>query len=200
VREELATTAEQVGTAALAMGDRVVLKVVSDAIAHKSDLGLVRVGVAASDAARVADELLGRAAQLAADAAVTGVVVQECVEDAVAEVILGVSRQHPFGPSITYGLGGVFTEIFADVSFGVPPFDEQWARRMVLGTKSAPLLTGARGREHGDVDALVETIMALQHFVTECGDRVAELDLNPVLVRPRGRGVVAVDALLIVAD
>lgn len=197
VREVLATTAADAAAAAVDLGARVVVKIVSAAIGHKSDLGLVRVGVPTSDVHDVAAELLARAASVAPDAPVGGVVVQECVEDAVAEVILGVSHQHPFGPTITYGLGGVFTEIFADVSFGVPPFDEEWARRMVLGTKSAPLLLGARGRAAGDVDALVQTIMALQRFVVDCGDRVDELDLNPVLVRPAGLGVVAVDALLI---
>ena len=197
VREAVAVDGESAQVIAREFGGAVALKVLSSAIAHKSDLGLVALGVAVDDVAHTADRLLARANEAAPLAAVDGVVVQAMVDDAVAEVILGVSQQHPFGPTITYGLGGVFTEIFADVRFGVPPFDEAWARRMVLGTKSAPLLLGARGRVHADVDALVAAIMALQDLVVDLGAQIDELDINPLIVRPRGLGVVAVDALMI---
>jgi acyl-CoA synthetase (NDP forming) len=95
------------------------------------------------------------------------------------------------------GLGGIFVEVLRDVSFGVPPFDRAWAERMVLGLKGAPLLAGARGRPPADVPALVDLIMNVQRLALEVGGDIAELDINPVMVRPRGHGVTAVDALIV---
>ena len=125
--------------------------------------------------------------------------IQPMVTDAVAEVILGLSHQVPFGPTITFGLGGVFTEVFADVAFAVPPFDAARARTVVESIKGIKLLRGARGRPRGDVDALVDVVMKLQKLAVDLGDELSELDINPVMVRPEGRGVVAVDALVIPA-
>ncbi|MBL7520936.1 acetate--CoA ligase family protein [Frankia sp. CNm7] len=139
------------------------------------------------------------AAPAAPGATVDGVLVAQQVTDAVAEVILGVSHQHPFGPTITYGLGGVFTEVFKDVSFGVPPFDADYARSMIEATKGVKLLRGTRGRHAGDIDALVDIILRVQALAVDLGDQVAELDINPILVRPAGKGAIAVDALVIPA-
>jgi acyl-CoA synthetase (NDP forming) len=119
------------------------------------------------------------------------------VVDAVAEAILGISHQAPFGPVVMFGLGGVFVEVFEDVAFGVPPFHRVWAERMVARIKGAPLLSGARGRKPGDVSGLVDAIMAVQRMANEIGDDLSELDINPLMVRPQGRGVVAVDALVV---
>ena len=132
-------------------------------------------------------------------ASVDGVVVQAMVADAVAEVILGLSLQPPFGPTVVYGSGGVLTEVFHDVAFRVPPFTEAQARAMIDETKGAALLRGARGRPTGDVDAVVDAIMAMQRLALDAGDAIAELDVNPLMVRPAGEGVVAVDALVIPA-
>ena len=121
------------------------------------------------------------------------------VADAVAEVILGLSLQPPFGPTVVYGSGGVLTEVFHDVAFRVPPFTETQARAMIDETKGAALLRGARGRPTGDVDAVVDAIMAMQRLALDAGDAIAELDVNPLMVRPAGEGVVAVDALVIPA-
>ncbi len=177
------------------------MKIVSPEIPHKSDLGLVSIGVDSLAAVRATyRELTDRAVAAAPGAAIAGVVVQPMVTDAVAEVILGLSHQHPFGPTILFGLGGVFTEVFHDVAFRVPPFTKQQARAMVEATKGAALLHGARGRPLGDLDALVDTIMKLQRLALDLGDDIAELDINPLMVRPRraaGPGVVAVDALVI---
>ncbi len=117
------------------------------------------------------------------------------VRDAVAEAILGVSHQPPFGPTVLYGSGGIFAEVFEDVAFRVPPFTKRQARAMVEETRGARLLDGVRGRPAGDVDALVDAIMRLQRLALEVGDEIAELDVNPLMVRPRGQGVVAVDSL-----
>jgi acetate---CoA ligase (ADP-forming) len=201
VAEHVATSATEAVAAARAVGLPVVMKVVSAEIEHKSDLGLVALGVGTETAVRATyRRLVDRARGVAPDAAVIGVVVQEMVHGSVAEAILGVAHQPPFGPTILYGLGGIFAEVFEDVAFRVPPFTLAQARAMVGETRGVKLLRGARGRPAGDLDALVDTIMKLQRLALEVGDDMSELDVNPLLVLPRGEGVVAVDALVVLAS
>ena len=158
---------------------------------------MVTGNTTAAQARAVHRQLLEAAAAASPDAQVDGVVVQPMVTDVVAEAILGLSHQHPFGPTILFGLGGVFVEVFEDVSFGVPPFTRTWAEQMVAATRGARLLRGARGRPPGDVRAIVDVIMKLQRMALEVGDDIDELDVNPLLVLPKGGGVIAVDALVI---
>jgi acyl-CoA synthetase (NDP forming) len=193
----VATTAAEAVAAAAEIGLPVVMKVLSADIAHKSDLGLVEVGVDTPD--RVGptfERLVASARRECPEADVRGVVVQPMVEGAVAEVIVGLSQQVPFGPTILFGLGGIFTEVFEDVAFRVPPFTRQSARAMVEEIKGVALLHGIRGRPPGDIEALIDLLMAFQRLALEVGDDIAELDVNPVLVLPAGQGVVAVDALV----
>jgi acetate---CoA ligase (ADP-forming) len=197
VEERVVTSAEEAREAVRAAGGRGVLKVLSPDIAHKSDLGLVRVGISEADAGAVYTQLLDAAARAVPEAELRGAVVQPLVDDAVAEAIVGISHQAPFGPVVMVGLGGIFVEVLRDVSFGVPPFDRAWAESMVRGLKGAPLLAGARGRPKADVPALVDLLMNVQHLALEVGSDMAELDINPVMVRPRGHGVTAVDALIV---
>ena len=197
VEERVAATAADAVEAAQAIGLPVVMKVLSADIAHKSDLGLVEVGVETLQAVEQTFERLTDAArQQCPDAHVRGVVVQPLVTGAVAEAIVGLSHQAPFGPTILFGLGGVFTEVFEDVAFRVPPFTRNSARQMVEEIKGARLLHGTRGRPAGDIECVVDIIMSLQRLALEVGDRIAELDVNPLIVLPDGQGAVAVDALL----
>jgi acyl-CoA synthetase (NDP forming) len=94
-----------------------------------------------------------------------------------------------------FGLGGVFVEVFEDVTFRVPPFDKTEARRMVDEVRGAALLEGARGRAKADISALVDTIMKVQKLAVDNADTLAELDINPLVVLPKG--VVALDALAV---
>jgi acetate---CoA ligase (ADP-forming) len=197
VDEIVVTSSQEARQAIKAVGGRGVLKVLSPDIAHKSDLGLVRVDVSEADAGASFDELLMTAAQAAPQAELRGVVVQPLVTAVVAEAIVGFSHQEPFGPVVMFGLGGVFVEVLRDVSFGVPPFGRDRAEAMVATIRGAPLLAGVRGRPAGDVPALVDLIMSVQHMALEVGNDIAALDINPVMVRPRGHGVVAVDALIV---
>jgi acyl-CoA synthetase (NDP forming) len=197
VEERVVTSAEEARDAIRAAGGRGVLKVLSPDIAHKSDLGLVRVGISEADAGAVYTDLLDAAARAVPAAELRGAVVQPLVDDAVAEAIVGISHQAPFGPVVMVGLGGIFVEVLRDVSFGVPPFDRAWAESMVRGLRGAPLLAGARGRPDADVPALVDLLMNVQQLALEVGSDIAELDINPVMVRPRGHGVTAVDALIV---
>ncbi|MEY2477234.1 MAG: hypothetical protein QOG87_2549 [Actinomycetota bacterium] len=186
--ERMVTKRGQAVKAAEAIGLPVVMKVSSPTILHKSDLGLVKVGVSSPKEVKAAfDELM------AADGA-EGVLVSEMVSDGV-ETVVGVARDDLFGPTVMFGLGGVFVEVLKDVTFRVPPFDRDEARRMIEEVKGFPLLTGARGRPKADVKALVDVILKVQRLAVDLADDVAELDINPLVVRPKG--VVALDALVV---
>jgi acyl-CoA synthetase (NDP forming) len=197
VAEVVATTSAEAAAAATGLGLPVVMKILSVDIAHKSDLGLVEVGVGSlEEVQQTFERLLASASRQRPEADVRGVVVQPMVAGAVAEAIIGLSQQAPFGPTILFGLGGIFTEVFEDVAFRVPPFTRESARAMVEEIRGAVLLHGIRGRPAGDIEALVEVLMRFQRLALEVGDQIAELDVNPLLVLPTGQGVVAVDALV----
>jgi acyl-CoA synthetase (NDP forming) len=190
--------ADEAAQVAHELGLPLVAKLESPQVSHKSDLGLVVPRLDSASAAAAAVELLlGRAADEMPEAAVDGVLLQPMVTDVVAEAIIGFSQQPAFGPTIVFGLGGIFTEVLGDVVFGVPPFDRARARRMVQGIRGAAVLAGARGRPAGDTGAVVDALMALQRLALDLGDRVAEMDVNPLMVLPEGSGVVAVDALIV---
>lgn len=194
-RDVLASSAAEAVRAAATLGGPVVLKVASPDIAHKSDLGLVRVGLrSAGEIRRAHAELLDAAAAGAPGARVDGVLVSELVEGGV-ECVVGVSRDELFGPVVMFGLGGVFVEIFGDVTFRVPPFDRAEARRMIDEVRGAALLRGARGRARADLRSVVDVLMRVQRLAVDHADTIAELDINPLVARPDG--VVALDALVV---
>jgi len=193
--DRLCTSAAEAGRAASSLGFPVVMKLASPDIAHKSDLGLVRVGVSSpAEVKRAYAELLAIAATAAPKAQVDGVLVCEMVTGGV-ETVVGVSQDPLFGPTVMVGLGGVLVEVFEDVAIRVPPFDKAEAKRMVLGLKGLPLLQGARGAKEADVNALVDVIMKVQRLAVDHSDVVAELDINPLVVLPKGAK--ALDALIV---
>jgi acyl-CoA synthetase (NDP forming) len=195
-REQLARAADEAVGIAGDLGYPVVVKVVSANIAHKSDAGLVRLGLADAAAVRVAvDEVLAAVRQVPG-ANVAGVLVSEMVKDG-HEVILGLARDPQFGMAVMFGLGGVFVEVLKDVTFRVPPFSRAEAQRMLREVKGFALLAGARGAPPADLDALVDGIMALERLSMERPD-IEELDVNPLRVLPAGKGARALDALAVI--
>jgi acyl-CoA synthetase (NDP forming) len=194
-RDVLCESATAAVKAAQQLGMPVVMKVSSPDLLHKSDAGLVKVGVASAKDVRAAyGELLRRARRADRSARIEGVLVSEMVSDGV-ETLIGVSTDELFGPVVTVGLGGIFVEVLGDVSFRVPPFDEPEARRMLRELAGYRLLEGVRGAKPADVDALVDTIMKVQRLALDLAGDVGELDINPLVVRPRG--AVALDALVV---
>jgi acetate---CoA ligase (ADP-forming) len=195
-RDVLCGSAAQAVEAAKRIGFPVVMKVSSPDLTHKSDLGLVLVGVeSARDVRAVYDELMRKARRAGGKAArIDGVLVCETVSGGV-ETVVGVSHDPLFGPVVMVGLGGVLVEVLRDVSFRVPPFGADEAGRMVRELQGYPLLEGARGRKPADVDALVDVIMNVQRLAMDLAGDVRELDINPLIVRPRG--AVALDALVV---
>jgi len=197
-RDVLCTSAAAAARAAQGLdhGAGVVMKVASPDILHKSDLGLVRVGVSGPSAVRAAfAELTTTAAEATGGTArVDGVLVCERAEPGV-ECVVGVSQDELFGPVVMFGLGGVFVEVFEDVAFRVPPFDRAEARRMIDQTRGSALLAGARGRPRAKVAAVVDVLMRVQKLALDFAGELAELDINPLVVRPDG--AVALDALVV---
>jgi acyl-CoA synthetase (NDP forming) len=111
------------------------------------------------------------------------------------ETVVGVSQDPLFGPVVMAGLGGIFVEVLKDVTFRVPPFGRDEAERMLRELQGFPLLEGVRGGKPVDVGALVDVVMNVQRLALDLAGDVAELDVNPLVVRPRG--AVALDALVV---
>ena len=200
VASEVAATSGDAREVAAEIGLPVAVKIASDDFLHKSDAGLVELGVDSLDKVdQAAQAVLDRARAANPDAAIDGVEVQQMVTGGT-EMIVGVTRDPTLGPAVMVGTGGVFTEILADTAVRPLPLDEADAYEMVRSLKGFSLLDGARGRPPADVDALVQVVMATATLAAALGDRLAELDLNPVVVLDRGRGAVIVDHLMILAD
>lgn len=196
-REELARDADHAARIAAAMGVPVGLKVQSPDIAHKTEAGALLLGLQGEAAVRDAHaRVLANAHAYRADARIEGVLVQEMVPEGL-DVLIGVSHDVTFGPVITVGLGGIYVEVMKDLAFGLPPFGAEHAHAMLRTLRSYPLLEGVRGQPPLDVDALVDCIVRVGWFALDCAGRLDELDLNPVRVLPRGRGVRVIDALVV---
>jgi len=159
----------------------VAIKVVSPQILHKSDLGGVKLNVGDERAAGAAFDQLQR---VAAGRDFRGVLVYPMIE-ALQEVLLGISRDPQFGPVLAFGLGGVYTEIWRDVSLRVAPVDGREAEAMIHEIHSLPLLQGARGRAPCDLEALAQVLVNFSQLPFRY-PQVAEIDLNPVFLLPRG--------------
>lgn len=195
-KDTLCTSAAEAAKAAAALGGAVVMKVSSPDLLHKSDLGLVRVGVSGPKAVRAAyDELITKARRAGGKGVrIDGVLVCEMVSGGV-ETVVGISQDELFGPVVMAGLGGIFVEVLGDVTFRVPPFGEDQAVAMLDELAGARLLDGVRGAKPADRAALVDVIMKVQRLALDLADVIGELDVNPLVVRPRG--AVALDALVV---
>lgn len=192
-RGSIATTAEQAANIADQIGYPIVMKIWSPDILHKSDVGGVKVGLGSRQEVMDAfDLMMYRIPRKQPDADILGVLVQEMVRSG-REVILGMNRDPHFGPLMMFGLGGVYVEVLQDVSFYLAPLTADEARQMLQGTRTYRLLTGARGQEGVDIDAIAEALQRLSQLVTEFPE-IQEMDINPFVVGPPGTTPIAVDA------
>ncbi|HEX6359969.1 acetate--CoA ligase family protein [Actinophytocola sp.] len=195
-KEGLATSADEAAKLAEEIGRKVVAKIVSPDILHKTEAGGVIVGVDGADAARAAyDKILANAKAYKADADITGVQIQEMVGggDSV-EVIIGATTDATFGKIVAFGLGGVLVEVLKDVTFRLAPLDAAEARSMTTGIKAAEVLQGARGAEPVGLDALADVISKVSQLVTDFPE-ISEFDLNPVFAS--ASGAVAADVRIL---
>ncbi len=194
-REQLVTSAAAAVRAAGLVGYPVVMKASGTQLAHKTELGLVKVGLTSASQVRDAyRDLTDIARYEGLD--LDGILVCQMVERGV-EMVVGVTQDALFGPTVTVGLGGVLVEVLQDVAVRVPPFGEDQARAMLGELRGRALLEGIRGGPPVDVDALVEVVLRVQRMALELGDELSELDINPLMVLPRGQGAVALDALAV---
>ena len=157
-------------------------------IAHKTDRGAVRIGL------REPAEVRDAARELLALG--NGVLVERLETGVVAELIVGLHRDPQLGPLLTVGSGGILVELAADTVTMLLPVAEPEVRGALSRLRCAPMLGGWRGREPGDLDAAVAAILGIATFAVAHRDRLEELDVNPLGVRARGQGAVALDALV----
>ncbi|MFJ8821450.1 acetate--CoA ligase family protein [Streptomyces sp. NPDC102467] len=194
-REQLVTSAAAAVRAASLVGYPVVMKASAPQLAHKSELGLVKIELTSASQVRDAYRELTDIARYEG-IGLDGVLVCQMVERGV-EMVVGVTHDDLFGPTVTVGLGGVLVEVLRDTAVCVPPFGERQARAALDELRGRPLLDGVRGAPPADIDALVEVVLRVQRMALELGDDLAELDINPLMVLPRGQGAVALDALAV---
>lgn len=197
-REELARSPDEAVSAAARIGYPVALKGMSPHILHKTDAGLVRLGLETPEAVASAYAALEERVATQPGARFDGALVQEMVPAGV-EVIVGVSRDPQFGPTVLFGLGGIFVEALEDVVLRVAPLSRRDAEAMVRSIRGYRLLEGVRGRPAADVEAVIDLLLRVSRLALDLEDRLVELDLNPVVVFERGAGLKVVDALAVLS-
>lgn len=172
------------------------MKIVSPDILHKSDVGGVELHVTRQTVGQQYERMMRSIAEKAPQAKVEGVLLAPMAPKEGVEVILGSTRDPHLGTLLMVGLGGIYVEIFKDVSFGLVPVTREDSYRMVRNLKSHKILEGARGGSRADIEALEETILRLSQFLVDF-PHIKELDMNPLLVLPEGKGVLVLDARII---
>jgi acetyltransferase len=172
------------------------MKVVSEQILHKSDAGGVMVGLGTPEEAKQAfDAIVSRGRAYKADAVIEGVLVQKMASSGT-EIIMGLNRYPVFGPLLMFGIGGIFVEVFQDVTFRLAPIGRNEARRMVRQIKGYKLLQGFRGRPKGDIETIEKCLVGLSNLAMNHPE-IVELDINPLLVHAEGQGATAADCRMI---
>jgi len=193
---ELATSVNQAGDIADKMGYPVVMKIVSPQILHKSDVGGVKVGLEDRLAVMAAfADIVSNASSAVPDADIKGVLIQKMASKG-HEVILGMNRYPTFGPLVMFGTGGVFVEVFKDVSFRLAPVTRNGAHKMVASVKGFKLLNGYRGESKADILAIERMLVALSDMALNHPE-IEELDINPLLVHAEGKGATVADCRFI---
>jgi hypothetical protein len=189
--------AKRVAAAVTEIGGPVALKILSADIAHKTEAGGVALGLPDGQTAAVAArEIEKRVKAHMPNAKLEGFLVQK-MERGLAEVILGFRRDPLVGPTITVGLGGVLAEIYKDAATRLAPVDEPEARQMIEEVKGMATIRGYRNLPRGDVGALAKAIAAFSTLAHNAFAAVSEAEINPLLVKRDGEGVVAVDGLVL---
>ena len=179
---------EGVAAAAIAIGFPVVIKAVGAELEHKTDVGGVILNIRTAADAGVAAERLAKLSNT--------LLVEEMTMDGVAEILVGVIVDAQFGQVLVLGAGGVLTELLADSVSLLPPWTRESIGAGLARLKISKLLDGYRGKAPGDVPKLIDSIVGIAEYASANRDTLIEIDVNPVIVRPAGKGVVAVDTLI----
>lgn len=195
----LATTADEAVDIAKKINAKIVLKIVSPDVIHKSDSGGVALNLETDEEVRAGfTNIISNIKSKQPDATIRGVLVQEIAKPGV-EVILGSTNYESTGPLLMFGLGGIFVEIFKDVSFRMAPVTHNGVHLMVKSIKGYPMLSGARGQKICDIESVELCILRLSRLMIE-NPEIAEIDINPLIVHEKGKGVSVADCRIILKE
>ncbi|MCG2727379.1 MAG: acetate--CoA ligase family protein, partial [Candidatus Methanoperedenaceae archaeon] len=186
---QIATTADEALAIALQLGTPVAMKISSPDISHKSDVGGVALNVRREEVRTTYNEIISRINKAAPNANIEGILVQEMAPPG-HETIVGLKKDAQFGHALMFGLGGIFVEVYKDVSFRVVPVERRDALEMISEIKGYPILKGIRGRKPADIDAIARVLVSVSDMAEK--EKIIELDINPLIVSESG--AVAVDA------
>jgi len=184
-RFKLAKNEAQAVEFAEEIGYPVVLKIVSPDVIHKSDVGGVTINIKdAEDVQKAYERIMDSVKRHQPNAKIVGVLVQEMAPQST-EIIVGATKDPQFGPTLMFGLGGIFVEILKDVIFRIAPITEDEAREMITAIKAYPLLKGYRNTPPADIEAIVKILLNTSELVMD-HQEIKELDLNPIMVYEKG--------------
>lgn len=193
----VANTPEEAVEIAQKIGFPVVCKIVSPDILHKTDAGGIKLNLNTENEVQQAfSEIMDNVKAYKEDAQIIGINVQQMAPPGISEVIIGLTTDPQFGPALMFGLGGIFVEIYKDVSFRVCPITEYDAREMIEEIKAYPILNGFRGRPKADVATLVDILLKASQLAIDF-PQIDQMDLNPIIVYEEGKGCAVVDARII---
>lgn len=182
------------------IGYPVVVKVMSPDIIHKTEAGIIKLNIKSEEQLKNAyNEVLSNAKFNNPNVEIIGVNVQKMVEEGVVEIIIGGMRDKNFGPVLMFGLGGIFVELFKDVSYRVCPVSKTEAERMIHSIKAFPLLDGYRGHRKADIRFLIDIMNKCCNLLHE-NPEIIEIDLNPIIIFEEGKAGIVADARIILDE
>ncbi len=187
--ERLAGSADEAYDIAMDLGMPVAMKISSPDIPHKSDVGGVVLNVKREEVRTTYNEIISRIKKAVPGASIEGILVQQ-MAPAGHEIIVGLKKDAQFGHALMFGLGGIFVEVYKDVTFRVVPIDKSDALSMISEIKGYPILKGIRGRMPADIDAIARVLVSVSDMAEM--ENIIELDINPLIVSENG--AIAVDA------
>ena len=192
---QIAESSDEALAIALYVGTPVAMKISSPDISHKSDVGGVALNVEREYVRTTYNEMMARVKKAVPEANIEGILVQQMAPPG-HEVIVGLKKDVQFGHALMFGLGGIFVEVYKDVSFRVVPIEKSDALDMISEIKGYPILKGIRGRKPYDIDAIARVLVSVSEMAEK--ENIIELDINPLIVSEGG--AVAVDARAMVEE
>jgi acetyl-CoA synthetase (ADP-forming) len=182
------------------IGYPVVAKLMSPDIIHKTEAQVIKLNLNSDEEVRNAyKEVIKNGKNYNSEAQIEGVNIQKMVEKGIVELIIGSMRDINFGPVLMFGLGGIFVEIFKDVSYRVCPISQDEANKMIRSIKAFPLLDGYRGQPKADKEKIIDTLIKCCRLLIE-NPEIEQLDLNPIIVFEKSKGLMVVDARIILRE
>jgi acyl-CoA synthetase (NDP forming) len=194
-KESMANSPDEAFAIASQIQTPVAMKISSPDISHKSDLGGVVLNVNADGARTTYDKILSHIKEVAPLARIEGILVQQMAPPG-QEIIVGLKKDAQFGHALMFGLGGIFVEVYKDVSFRVAPIGKKEALEMISDIKGYPILKGIRGRKPADIEAVARVLVSVSEMSQK--ENIIELDINPLIVGETG--AIAVDARAMIED